>query len=220
MVLRKTRKGPEEEFLYRYLQESLPDAPLGQKLTIFVEPNVESVYPDAVAVYWDVGATTDWKEARRLVTKNDIRVLHFLTLKKSAKLDELARFYSPTVIETLERLEAAELVVRKPRSWQARPIREIFAVRRLVSIEAKISDWQQGLLQAFFHTWFTSESYLLLAKKPRRSSLMSEALKLGIGVIAENSEEGKTSSMAQPNRIPRSYVSWLFNEWAWKATSL
>lgn len=219
LLLRKARKGPEQEFLDRYLQESLPKAPMGQKLTIFVEPNVETVYPDAVAVYWDVEATTSWTEARQHVTKNDIRVLHFLTIKKSAKLAELTKFYSPTVIETLKRLEAAELVIRKPRSWQARPLREIFAVRRLVSIEAKIGDWQQGLLQAFFHTWFTSESYLLLAKNPRRSSLMSEASKLGIGVIGENYEEGKTSPMVRPNQIPRSYASWLFNEWAWKATA-
>ncbi len=218
LILRRTRKGPELDFLYRYLGRSLAAAPTGQKLTIFVEPNVESVYPDAVAVYWDANVASKWSDARRLVTKHDIRVLHFLALKKSAKIDELVKYYSPAVSETLDRLEAAELVVRKPRSWQARPVREIFAVKRLVSIEAKIGDWQQGLLQAFFHTWFASESYLLLAEKPRRSQLMSEASRLGIGVISDKPDMLEDSPSVRPNRIPRSYASWLFNEWAWKAT--
>lgn len=218
LILRRTRKGPELDFLYRYLGESLPVAPVGQKLTIFIEPHVESVYPDAVAVYWDESSTLTWTEARRLITKNDIRVLHFLALRKSARIDELTKFYSPTVIDSMERLEAAELVIRKPRSWQARPVREIFAVKRLVCIEAKIGDWQQGLLQAFFHTWFASESYLLLSKKPRKSTLMNEASRLGIGIISGSTDEAVTNPSVRPGRIPRSYASWLFNEWAWKAS--
>lgn len=218
LILRRSRKGPELDFLYRYLRESLPDAPVGQKLTIFVEPNIESVYPDAVAVYWDAGATSSWTDARRLITKADVQILHFLSLKRSANLDELTKFYSPTVVASLERLEAAELLIRKPRSWQVRPIREIFAVKRLVSIEAKIGDWQKGLFQAFFHTWFASESYLLLANRPRKSSLMKEASRLGIGVISQNHEGDEGSLKVRPNRIPRSYASWLFNEWAWKTT--
>ncbi len=48
---RKTRKGPELDFLQKYLQSYLPLVPKGQELTVFIEPNVDSVFPDAVAVY-------------------------------------------------------------------------------------------------------------------------------------------------------------------------
>ena len=214
---RKSTKGPELDFLFDFLKSSLPTAPAGQRLTIFIEPNVESVFPDAVAVYWDLATGKKWNQSRRLITKTDVRVLHYLALKKTEHLPILERYYSPTVIESLKRLEAADLVIRKPRTWQIRSLKKIFAVKRLITIEAKIGDWQQGLLQAFFHTWFASESYLLLAKMPKKSRLIDEASKLGIGLITGEENLENSSAAAKRDRIPKSYASWLFNEWAWKA---
>lgn len=214
---RKSTKGPELNFLYEYIQNSLPTAPEGQKLTVFIEPNVESVFPDAVAVYWDVETVQKWNTNRLLLTKRDVRVLHHLALVKSSRLDTLEKYFSPQVKKSLERLEYANLVSRKPRSWQVKSLRDIFAVKRLITIEAKISDWQQGLFQAFFHTWFASESYLLVSKLPKHKKLLQEASKLGIGVVTDEHPLEKSLAFARRERIPKSYASWLFNEWVWKA---
>ena len=217
LIPRKAKKGPEIDFLYDYIQSSLPKAPAGQKLTIFIEPNVESVFPDAVAVYWDLETSQKWNKCRLLITKKDVRVLHYLALTKTEHLPILERYHAPNVIESLERLEAANLVVRKPRTWQIRSLKEIFAVKRLITIEAKIGDWQRGLLQAFFHTWFASESYLLLSKLPKHHKLVDEASRLGIGLVTSDENLDESLAIAKRDRIPKSYASWLFNEWAWKA---
>lgn len=217
LTLRKQKKGPELDFLYEYLHWSLPAAPAGQKLTIFIEPNVESVFPDAVAVYWDVATGERWNPNRRLLAMKDVRVLHYLALTRTEHLPTLEKYYSPEVIESLERLEAANLIIRKPRTWQIRSLKEIFAVKKLITIEAKIGDWQHGLLQAFFHTWFASESYLLLSKLPKHSRLVDEASRLGIGLVTSNENLENSLAVAKRDRIPKSYASWLFNEWAWRA---
>lgn len=214
---RKLRQGPELEFLLSYLQNSLPQASEGEKLTIFIEPKVESVFPDAVAVYWNTETTKNWNESRKLLTRSDVRVLHFLALTRTARLSNLEHIFSKRVISSLERLEKAELIYRTPRTWKAKSLREIFAVTKLITVEAKISDWNQGLLQAFFHTWFASESYLLIQRLPKeREKLILEAARLGIGVISEDVPLKGPFSAARRHRIPKSHASWFFNEWAWR----
>lgn len=215
---RKPRKGPELSFLFEYVHSSLPTAPAGQKLTVFIEPNVESVFPDAVAVYWDVETIQKWNTSRLLLTKKDVRVLHHLALVKTSHLSYLEKYFSSGVKKSLERLECANLVVRKPRTWQIKSLRDIFAVKRLITIEAKISDWQHGLFQAFFNTWFASESYLLVSKLPKHKRFLQEASKLGIGIVTDEHPLEKSLAVARRDRIPKSYASWLFNEWAWKAS--
>ena len=214
---RTSKEGPELNFLYEYVQNSLPQAPSGQKLTIFIEPNVESVFPDAVAVYWDIETVQQWNSNRLILTKQDIRVLHYLGLVKTTNIDGLQRYFSHPVIQSLERLENANLVYRMPRTWQIKSMRQIFAVKRLITIEAKINDWQQGLFQAFFHTWFASESYLLVSKLPKNKKLVDEASKLGIGVVSSDVALENSLAPVRKDRIPKSYASWLFNEWVCKA---
>ncbi|MBP9109876.1 MAG: hypothetical protein KBF83_10005, partial [Pyrinomonadaceae bacterium] len=194
-----------------------PTAPIGQKLTVFIEPNVESVFPDAVAVYWDLETANRWSMKRHQVTKQDVKVLHYLALTKTARHSVLEKYFSKKVAQSLERLESAKLITRKPKSWHINPLKDIFAVKRLVTIEAKISDWQHGLCQAFFHTWFASESYLLVSKLPKNNHLVEQASAFGVGVISTAMSFEKSLAPVQKERIPKSYASWLFNEWVWKA---
>ncbi len=217
LIPRKPKQGPELIFLNNYIQ-TLPSAPKGQVLTVFIEPNVESVFPDAVAVYWDLKTIKKWNINRLKINKTDVRVLHFLALTGSAKHNLLEKYFSCSVVESLEKLEAANLIVKKPRSWQIKPVNEIFAIKRLISIEAKISDWQQGLFQAFSHTWFASESYLLVSKIPQNKKLINNASKFGVGILSEGLTFETSLAPVRKDRIPKSYASWLFNEWTWKAT--
>lgn len=216
-IFRKTRKGPESEFLNEFLQSSLPLVPTGQELTVFIEPKVDSVYPDAVAVYWDMNLTRRWSKNRLELSKQDIRVLHYLSLVKTADIKTLETIFVNKLINSLERLSETKLINQKKNNhWQIEPIKDIFAIKRLITIEAKISDWKGGLLQAFFHTWFASESYLLISKLPKNKKLVEEAAQLGIGITTHNQELDNSLCKARCENLPKSYASWMFNEWVWK----
>lgn len=218
---RKTRKGPELDFLQKYLQSYLPLVPKGQELTVFIEPNVDSVFPDAVAVYWDLNIAKKWNEQRLFLSKQDIRLLHYFSLVDTTDYLKLETAFSCNLYKSLKRLEDAQLIKKnKKNSWSIKPLKSIFAVKRLITIEAKISDWQGGLLQAFFHTWFASESYLLISKLPKNKKIVDDASRLGIGIATDEVPLEKSLAKARCENIPKSYASWLFNEWAWKAKGI
>jgi hypothetical protein len=217
MSFRTPTQGPELELILDYLATHIPPPPKGQALTVFQEPGIDSGFPDLVAVYWSQRIASGWGAARVKLTSADIRVAHFLATVGIGDPETLKRFFRTSVSSTLERLHAANLIRRVGECWRARPLDSIFAVRRLIAIEAKVTNPREGLFQAFQNTWFASESYLLLPKLPRRSDLTDEAQKFGVGVA----EQGKPLHLSgvRPRRqqIPLSYASWLFNEWAWKS---
>jgi hypothetical protein len=100
--------------------------------------------------------------------------------------------------------------------WEPRALSRIFAVRAIIAIEAKISEWRAAVQRVFLNTWFASSSYVLVPHIPRRSNLLNHASSRGVGVLSlENSAQKLPVSSSMP---PRSYASWLFNEWAWKAS--
>jgi hypothetical protein len=214
---RKPTSGPEYDIVLDYIQRRLPSSPKGQSRTIFLEPNIESVFPDIVAVYWHVDTAMRWSEKRAKLIKVDIRMLHYMALVKQAEDLHLKGSFSKRVLVSLERLHDADLVTYNSGSWRVKSLSKIFAVRRLITIEAKVSAWQQGLHQAFYNTWFASESYLLMPHIPKSSRLLHEAERFGIGVVTHDQHLNKSAACARREQIPKSYASWLFNEWVWRA---
>jgi hypothetical protein len=214
---RKPTAGPEYDIVLDYIKRQLPSSPQGQSRTIFLEPNIESVFPDIVAVYWHVDTAMRWSENRAKLTKVDIRMLHYMALVKQADDLQLKGSFSKRVSVSLERLHDADLVSYRSGSWRVKPLSKIFAVRRLITIEAKVNAWQKGLHQAFYNTWFASESYLLISHIPKASRLLDEAERFGIGVVTHGQHLNKSAACARKERIPKSYASWLFNEWVWRA---
>lgn len=214
---RKPKVGPEYLLLLHYVQSQLPSVPEGQSLAVFVEPRIESGFPDAVAVYWDVGTASSWFEERAELKKFDVQILHYLSTVETAKTDQLKDLFGSNIAKSLVRLYEAGLVTNDFGSWETSPIDEIFAVRRLIAIEAKMKEWRKGLWQAFHNTWFASESYLLVPHIPKNSALIEEAARLEIGVVEQDQFLDSSKAESRQERIPKSYASWLFNEWAWRA---
>ena len=208
--------GPEYELVQEYVASRLPPPPRGQSLTVFLEPEIESGFPDIVAVYWHVATADRWANARAHLTNVDVRVAHFLATVGTSDLTRLGRFFRRRVADSLDRLCGAGVVCKAAAGWRIRALREVFAVRRLVAIEAKVDQWRDGLHQAFLNTWFASESYLLLRHAPRRSDLMDEAGRLGVGVRTGDQDLDSAEAPARRWNIPKSYASWLFNEWVWR----
>jgi hypothetical protein len=209
-------QGPEYELVREYIKAQLPKEPRGQRLTVFLEPELESGFPDVVAVYWHVATVKQWLSARTQLTTLDVRLAHYFATFGESNLERLRPFFRKNISPALERLCEAEVVRKTKSGWRLRSLREVFAVRRLIAIEAKVDQWRAGLSQAFLNTWFASESYLLLSRLPKQSDLMEEARRLGVGVRTGNQDIDGGEISARRWNIPKSYASWLFNEWVWR----
>jgi hypothetical protein len=217
MRFRRSTQGPELELVKRFC-ESLRASYRNEALSLFVEPRVHGHYPDLVAVFWDERRTLRWPQSRASLALREIRYLHLLHKVSRISVDELVCTIGRRATERLvTRLLDAKVASLRDWFLVARPLQEIFAVRRIVAFEAKVSDWRLGLEQAFVNSWFSSESFLLLPRRAESNHrLAARASELGIGVIGVEQRLAHPGVKPRRERIPKSYASWLFNEWAWQ----
>lgn len=214
IAFRRPTLGPENDLVQSFLKSSPVAVPRGSNMTVFVEPRLESGFPDLVFVQWREGRTATWPAERFDLKSEDIRVLHSLFVAGPASPCALKNCFGRGVVPRLERLTAADVVYFRSGTWHARPLKKIFAVQRIIAIEAKTDDIQGGLQQALLNTWFASVSYLLTPHVPRTDRITSQATTFGVGLWSQKAGIVHRASSAP---VPRSYASWLFNEWVWRA---
>ena len=213
---RKPVPGPEIDLINWFLEQNPIRVPRGCRATIFREPKLESGFPDLVAVIWHVKTARQWSPQRAALTPPDVRVLHHLAHHGPCTEDDLSDLFTSRLRSRLERLELADTVRRTKTHWRARPLSQTFAVRQIIAFEAKLSQWDAVLEQAHLNTWFATESYVLIPKLPRSDDFEDSARSQGIGIWTKTN--GKiASATGETNGTPRSYASWLFNEWVWRA---
>ncbi len=213
---RKATGGPECELVDWFLDQDAIGVPRGCSVTVFREPRLESGFPDLVAVVWNEKTANSWCDERSALASADIRVLHYLAQQGPSTLDELSCVFDSRLASRLQRLERAETILRSQNHWRARPLTRTFAVQRIVAFEAKLSQWTSVLHQAFLNTWFASESYVLIPHLPKSATFEETALSRGLGIWTREQGEVQSPSL-YPESSPRSYASWLFNEWVWRA---
>lgn len=217
LQLRKSRGGPESELIDQFLQNGELKVPRGCRATIFREPRIESGFPDLVFVIWHVATAKRWGTARADLQAADLRLMHYIYQRSVTSEQELIGCFSRNVLKSLERLHAADMVWNQGQCWRTRSLSRTFAVKAIISVEAKIKEWDDALQQAWLNTWFASSSYVLVPRLPRSGMLLEKATSQGIGVWT--SEDDIVDIQSLPlGKSPRSYASWLFNEWAWRAT--
>lgn len=100
-------------------------------------------------------------------------------------------------------------------SWMPCSLRRSFAASKIIAVEAKIGKWAEVLNQALLNTWFASKSYVLVPRLPSGQQL-AEAKRLGIGVCSMD-DQGVKEVASESARLPRSYASWVLNDWAWRS---
>jgi hypothetical protein len=219
LSLRKRTKGSESDMVQEYVKSKiLVDEPRPAKL-VFLEPHVDSAFPDIVIVDFAPEIANQWSPKRARINKFDLRILHYIVSERTVERSQLKMVFPNSSSKSLRRLLEAKLVDYNEGLWQAKPLEEIFAIRRLIAIEAKMKNWQEGLQQAFHNTWFASESYLLLPDLPNTSDLTQQATSFGVGLLAASCSPVQSQLPAKVGQLPKSYASWLFNEWAWQAMS-
>jgi hypothetical protein len=212
---RVRRQGPEKDLVDWFLGEMPIDVPDGCRLSVFEEPKIESGFPDLVLVIWDENVTQTWHDSRKELRHSDLSVLHCVFQMKRASGFEIQRLVASPVDDSLDRLEAAGMIVKKKGRCSMLPLRQMFAVRRIIAIEAKVNAISSGMHQAALNTWFAHDSILLLPDEPQMGT-ESRAGSMGVSIFAK--AVGNVLKPASSFEEPVSYASWLFNEWAWRAS--
>jgi hypothetical protein len=219
LPFRQRTPGPEDDLVERFLASQPFSVPRGCRLTIFREPCIESGFPDLVAVVWRTSTASSWNAERAALTARDVRLMQYVFQQGPCAYSLLKAMFRTKVKSSLDKLQAAKMLRTRGDMWSARPLSRCFAVKSIIAVEAKIDDWRKVLRQALLNTWFASSSYMLLPRVPRGGELLTEAAKFGLGVWVH----GESLTEHAPNteeRLPRSYASWLFNEWAWRSSEL
>jgi len=213
LLFRRTPCGPEQALVNWFLQQDLVRVPRGHRATVFREPRLPSGFPDLVIVIWREAVALHWKPSRASLTATDLRLVHFLTRSGPQTEDVLKAMFSAWR-EALDRLAEAAMIRKIRRSWRVQSLDTVFAATEIIAVEAKMREWRSALEQAHLNTWFASQSAILVPRIPRGSTLLHDADDLGVTVVAQ---ENPTCALAATDELnPRSYVSWLFNEWAWQ----
>ncbi len=187
-----------------------------QNLALFVEPKLESGFPDIVfAHYAPSFADSSWTEARGELNTGDLKVLSFLIQtggSSGANVVSKLRLPECQALRSLEKLLDSKWISRADRRWMPSGLRRNFGLNKLVAVEAKINAIGKVTAQAMANVWFASHSYALTdTLKPRQTTLDSLS-KLGVGLYCK----GKVFRKALDSRerpLPSSYASLLFNEW-------
>ena len=212
---RHPKLGPELDMVLEYVTGQLPPAGPGERREILLEPHVCTSYPDAVILYWDEEAGTRLRTKFDGVRVFDLQILSALSHSRSWSMERVRTTYGKQAIRSIARLENAGAVVLTGSRVSAAPLDELFALRRVIALEAKMRDWSCGLAQALHNTWFTTESYLLLHTMPKRRTPHDEAERLGIGILGQDTPIlGPQARMQLRLRRQPSVGAWLLNTWA------
>lgn len=212
ILFRKGRSGPEQDLVDWFLELRSVKPNRGERLTIFREPRLPTGFPDIVAVIWKESVMDGWGCERRNITPSDLRLMHYLVTSGPTRESDIKQLFGLITQQSLNRLLRSEMVFLRGNCWQARPLSKVFGIRRIIAIEAKINAWRDAIDQAFINTWFTSESYVLVPAIPKGAMLLDKASERGIGVLSKENPY----LLPQPPMTPRSYATWLFNEWTWR----
>jgi hypothetical protein len=216
-LFRAGRAGPEADLVREFLAQLSLRLPPRCRATVFREPRLESGFPDLVLVVWDVAKAALWSPYRAALLRDDVRLLHHLYVhhRRGITLKALSQFSPRQWPARVARLVAANLLRRQKHSYVPRALSYAFAVRQIIAIEAKVSQWAGALDQAFRNTWFASDSYILLPQQKFTRVVKAAAKCRGVRICWPGLAVAVRRTTSS-NRLPLSYGSWLFNEWVWR----
>ena len=183
-----------------------------KKVALFIEPQLDSGYPDIVIVEYYPLKNDCWDSKRYDLTNTDLKVLFEINSIRYANIGELAKRLGFEFDEihkisdcNLIRLSKNELSVRKL------SIKKYCRISKIISVEAKINKWNEAIVQANRNIWFSTESYILINKNACSIATIEKCTENRIGVISFN-RSFKVMLKSQKQKFPVSYASLQFNE--------
>lgn len=188
------------------------------KLAVFIEPRIDSGFPDIVFASYLPSITEKWTDKREGLDDYDLKLLAYLCHKEGAtgaKLVSVLGFPEKQTLTSIEKLMAARLISYRGGSWRAREIRDIFSLTKLVAVEAKLKDISKVIEQTHVNTRFASHSYALTSSAHPQAETVRRFRRFGLGLYGRDSQFRRLVE-AKPFALPSSHLSFQFNEWIGK----
>lgn len=209
----------ELNFLNKFLSsgffENINQNP-NYEVSLIQEPYTGYGYADLVCIIWDKTIQSKWNETRNSLEIKDVKILHHLynckIYKNVSNIVNDLGFNEKAVYGSVDKLLNARLIqANKENKIKIKPINEIFYVKEIISIEAKLHDWKRALEQSMNNIYFSSKSFTLFPDKIITDNLINKYCSTDVGII---SFEKKYKILKKPKRqtIPSTLCSWFFNE--------
>ena len=217
LVARNGTAGPEADLIEAF-NSYVPACFRWKKgdVALFYEPQMETGFPDLVAVQYMPEVFANWSAGRFELGPLDIKVMHHLINERGADSEELVGLLgidARALHTALERLLNANMITRSRIKWLPRPLKTVFGVQTIVAVEAKIKNWTDAFRQGQLDLWFASESYVLSPIEKPGQVVLDRSHRTGVGILLLNANRVRRLISARKSLIPASYGSWMFNEW-------
>lgn len=188
-----------------------------KRAAIFIEPQLDTGYPDIVVVEYSSTPKLEWVALRNTLSATDIKILFYIQTHGYCKLCDLQKtlgFPKETIQKTVFKLNKCGLIYTYAKSGSVRsvPLKSYCRINKIISIEAKIDKWNEAIRQAGNNIWFSTESYVLMNKTSCSESIQAACRERGLGIILVNGTT-KTILSSSQRDFPVSYASLQFNEW-------
>jgi len=191
------------------------------QLAVFVEPRIDSGFPDVVFASYLPSILDNWSDKRERLDVSDLKVLSYLSgvgREKGEMIITKLGFSEKQAINSLEKLMDAKLITYNVGGWQTRKLRDTFSITKLIAVEAKLSDVSGVVDQSYVNTRFASHSYALINSTNPASETKKRFAEYGIGLYSRGTCFMRHVE-AKKYTLPSSYVSYQFNEWIGRAIS-
>lgn len=221
MYMRSATLGFEYELVEQFISYYCYDFARNNKknrLAVFVEPRIDSGFPDIVFASYLPSIVDNWSIKRENLDSFDLKLLAFLCAIKDAtgkKIISTLGFPEKQTLLSLEKLMDAKLISYSDRSWRVRKLRNFFSITKLVAVEAKLNDIDRVVEQTHLNTRFASHSYALTKSTRPKTGTVNLFKRLGLGLYGKDSQFRRIIE-AKPYFLPSNYLSLQFNEWIGK----
>lgn len=218
-IARTSTAGKEFDMVIQYINSLIEkyEKLKKKRAAIFVEPQLDTGYPDIVVVEFYSIPQQQWSMMRNSLSITDIKILFYIQTHGYSKIYDLQNtlgFSQELLLKSVLRLKDCGLVHIAPQCSSVRPVslKSYCRVNKVISIEAKIDKWNEAIRQAGNNIWFSTESYILMNKDSCSDCIQAACRERGIGIILVNGR-AKTILTSNRRKFPVSYASLQFNEW-------
>lgn len=218
-VARINTQGKEFDMVQSYLNHitSKYMKLKSKKVAIFIEPLLDTGYPDIVIVEYFSLPTNQWTISRRNLTSTDLKILFYIQKQKNTSISEISRnlgYSDVSINKSVKRLSSSGMIYLSKSKKYVRnsKLKSYCRIHKIIAIEAKIDKWKEAIRQASNNIWFATESYILMNKESCSSKIIETCKSNGIGIILTNGTIKKELKSEKRN-FPVSYASLQFNEW-------
>lgn len=221
-VARTVTRGQEFDMVSKYINYLIAKYSRlkSKKAAIFVEPQLDTGYPDLVIVEYFSLPSSKWNSSRNDLTCTDLKILYYIQEKRGGAIAEISNVLGypiPLVEKSVNRLSKAGIISlsKSQKFVRNMQLKSYCRIHKIIAIEAKIDKWKEAIRQANNNIWFATESYVLMNKESCSATIVETCKANGIGIILVNGKI-RTELPSMQRAFPVSYASLQFNEWLLK----